>query len=531
MRTTRYVNGNIYTMDERLPRAQAMAIDQDSGRILVMGTNDEVQRSGGRDSTVVDLRGLTVLPGLIDAHIHLLMTAQQNRSINASTCTDEDAVAALVGIRAAQTPRGTWITGNAWDRNRWPSATFPTRASLDSVAPFHPVALWSKDGHVLWANSLALTHAGVTAETPDPPGGTIIRDSSDQPSGVLLEGGAIHLVSQHIPSPDRAQNLNALATLMKDLLRHGITSVHAIEESTTPDLLLQLRQQKKPCVRACIFHLQSALAHIQKPSWLDEDFFLRIGGIKLFADGTLGSQTAAMLEPYEQSSDNRGILTISSQEMHDAIETATAKGLMVAIHTIGDRSAQLALDTIKQVHHKFADKTTQLRYRLEHAQLIKTADLQLMRKLGVIASIQPFHAVADRDIAERYWGQRARQAYLYHNMHMMGIPLAIGSDAPIETYDPFQILAAATARHDPATPERSPWQPEQALSVLTALQSYTVGAAYAGAEQEEKGQLCPGKLGDAIVLREDILATPPARIHENEVLATIQGGEIVYGNV
>jgi len=264
---------------------------------------------------------------------------------------------------------------------------------------------------------------------------------------------------------------------------------------------------------------------------------LRIGGIKIFADGTLGSQTAAMLEGFEDNPNNRGILTISEQTMNETVSAAAEMGISIAVHAIGDRAAHVALNAIEQAQQHL-DNSSQpsrdrsgLRYRLEHVQLITPADLERMRRLGVVASVQPFHAVADRDIAERYWGKRHRRAYAYHTMQQMGIPLALGSDAPVEVFDPLRILYAATTRRDNTTPQRPPWLPDQALPIAEAIWAYTLGAAYAGGEEKQKGSLSVGKLGDAVVLRENILTTPQEHITENGIQATILSGKIVYGEL
>jgi predicted amidohydrolase YtcJ len=263
-----------------------------------------------------------------------------------------------------------------------------------------------------------------------------------------------------------------------------------------------------------------------------ESDMLRVGGIKIFADGTLGSQTAAMLESFEGNPGNRGILAIPEQEMIDTVREASAQGLIIAIHAIGDRAARVALNSIERSQELLANTnaSVQPRYRLEHVQLIAPEDLERMRRLQVIASIQPYHAVADRDIAERYWGRRHRRAFAYRTMHDMGIPLALGSDSPVELFDPLHILYAATTRSDPGT-KRPPWLPDQALSITDALWGYTAGAAYAGGEEARKGTLTVGKLGDAVVLREPLLDIAQEHMPENGVQATILGGQIVYGSL
>ncbi len=532
-----YLSGNIYTMDAVKPRAQAMAVDSESGHIIAVGTNDVVRRVGGPQTELVDLHGRTVLPGFIDAHIHLLSTAYRAYHIDAGASASEEAVVELVRQRVAQTAPGRWIVGGQWDKNLWPGGRFPTKSSLDAVAPDHPVALWSKDGHVLWVNSLALQRAHITADTPQPATGEIVRDGAGEPTGMLLEADATKLVYQVIQEEDPAQDRTMLERILPELHSNGITSIHDIEGTKSLHLFQQLRAAKKLNVR-----VQMLLPRQQLRRWReqqitnDDDDFLRIGGVKIFADGTLGSQTAAMLESFEGTPNNYGILATSEEEIQDAVSDATEMGVVIAIHAIGDRAARVSLNAIERAQQLLADEGTpsdprqRLRYRLEHVQLIAPEDLQRMRHLGVIASIQPYHAVADRDIAERYWGERHRRAYAYHTMREMNIPLALGSDAPVELFDPLHILYAATTRRVPGV-QLSPWLPEQALSLSDALWGYTLGAAYAGAEEHRKGSLSVGKLCDAVVLREDIFSLPPEKIIENGVQATILGGRVVYGEV
>ena len=538
MTTILYLNGTIYTMDDVLPRAQAMAIDSTSGRILAVGDNDEIRRAGSRDTELIDLHGKTVLPGFIDAHIHLVETAYRAHYINANGATKEDEVTNLVRQRAGQTPPGQWIQGGQWDKNLWPGQQFPTRASLDAAAPGHPVALWSKDGHLLWVNSLALQRAGITAATPDPANGAILRDSNGEPAGILQEDAATSLVYRVIDKRDPVLTRHLVQNMIQDLQRSGITTIHDIESRESFSLFQQLRDEGQLGVRVEMIlprRMLPELRAIGLQAGFGDDI-LRFGGIKIFADGTLGSQTAAMLEGFEGNPDNKGILTLPESEMKETVSAAAEMGISIAIHAIGDRAAHVALNSFEQAQRLLADSspaggTRRLRYRLEHVQLITSADLERMRQLGVIASVQPFHAVADRDVAERYWGRRHRHAYAYRTMQQMGIPLALGSDAPVETFDPLRILYAATLRNDTATPQRPPWLPDQALPVAQALWDYTMGAAYAGAGEDNKGSLTTGKLGDAVVLREDILSVPQEKMGENGVQATILGGKVVFGEV
>ncbi len=538
MSTILFLNVNIYTMDAAQPRAQALAIDTVSGHILAVGDNDEVRRVGSRHAEFVDLRGKTLLPGFIDAHIHLMYTAYRSYYINAETCSSEDEVANLVRQRAAQTPIGQWIQGGQWNKNVWPGEQFPTKASLDAAAPEHPVALTSKDGHLLWVNSLALQRAGITKETSEPSNGVIVRDSTGEPTGILKEEGATSLVYDIMDRRDPVLTRHLVEAKLKELQQSGLTTIHDIEESDVLNLFQQLREEGALGMRVHMIlprKMLPELCELGLRAGFGDDM-LRLGGIKIFADGTLGSQTAAMLDGFEGNPDNRGILVLPEQEMEETVSAAAELGMSIAIHAIGDRAAHVALNSFEHAQRHLDEmqttKAPRLRYRLEHVQLITPEDLERMHRLGVVASVQPYHAVADRDIAERYWGKRHRRAYAYRTMQQMGIPLALGSDAPVETFDPLRILYAATTRNDPATAhQRPPWLPDQALPVAQAIWDYTMGAAYAGAEEDSKGSLTVGKLGDAIVLREDILSAPQEKLNENGVQATILGGNVVFGEV
>jgi predicted amidohydrolase YtcJ len=533
-----YLNGDIYTMNPVQPRARAMAIDDASGTILAVGSDDEVRRVGGQHAELVDLRGKTVVPGFTDAHIHLVSAAYRAYYIDAGNSSSEEAAAELVRSRAAQTSPGRWILGGQWDKNLWPAQSFPHKASLDAVAPQHPVALWSKDGHLLWVNSLALQRANISAQTPDLANGAILRDGSGEPTGILQEHEAMNLVFRVTDESDPLLTRELVEGILPELRKSGITTIHDIEGLDTLQLFQQLRDAGTLNMRINMILPRQLLPDLRarRIDIASNDSMIRVGGIKIFADGTLGSQTAAMLEGFEDNPTNYGILAVPEEEMNELVRAAAELGLSIAIHAIGDRAAHVALNAIERAQGYLAENTgitptrDRVRYRIEHVQLITPDDLRRMRRLGVIASVQPFHAVMDRDIAQRYWGKRARHAYAYGTMQRMGIPLALGSDAPVELFDPLRIIYAATVRSDDAT-RRPPWLPNQALSVHDALWDYTMGAAYAGAEEQYKGSLAPGKLGDAVVLRENIFAVPQEKIAENGVQATILGGKIVYGEV
>lgn len=529
------LNGSFHTLDAQRPRAAAVAVDRTSGRILAVGDKTEIWPLAGPLTDTIDLRGRTVLPGFIDSHTHLLALAHDRAEENLSGTRSEAEAVERVRRRAEQTPAGQWIHGRHWDKSLWPGAAFPTRASLDAAVLDHPVALWSYDGHSLWVNTPALRRAGIGRETPDPIGGTIARDGAGEPTGMLFEYGATSLVESTYEEPDDEVDLALLRAVFADLRARGITSVHNIGPARSFRLMQRLRDLGELSPRVLFYLLRQSLpdaSHLGLQAGFGDDA-LRFGGIKVFADGALSSQTAAMFEPFEGQPDNRGLLTSSDAEV-EALATAAANGgIGVAIHAIGDRAVHAALDGIERTLQSRASASAPggppLRFRLEHVQLATPEDIARMARLGVVASVQPFHAVADRDKAERYWGARARRAYAYRALRDAGIPLALGSDVPVDTFDPFRILHAAVTRRDDRAPDRPAWLPEQALTLAEALHGYTLGAAYAGGQEAHQGSIAPGKLADFVVLGEDLFAIPAERIAQTPVVATIVGGEVVYG--
>ena len=452
------VNGTIYTMDAAQPKAEAIALNPATGTIAGIGASADIRRLAGPLAEVVDLRGRTVLPGFIDAHIHLLSYSHQLHAVNLLGTRSEQEAATRVQARAALSPKGAWINGSQWDKNLWPGGNFPTRASLDAVAPEHPVAMWSKDGHVLWVNSQALALAGITRDTPDREGSTIVRDAAGEPTGVLKEYGATGLVEKVIPTETNLAS--SLQETIRLLQQRGITSVHDIEDHEAVQYFQLLHAQHALDLRVLFFFPKNslhALSRLGLQAGFGDDW-LRLGGVKIFADGTLGSQTAAMLDPFEGSEENRGILAVAPDEMKAIVDMAAGNRLHVAIHAIGDRACRVALDGIEQAkaQARGTPGADTVRYRLEHVQLIAPDDIQRMARLGVVASVQPFHAVSDRDVAEHYWGERYHRAYAYRTLQQSGVPLALGSDAPVETTDPLRILHAAIMRRDDQTPDRAP---------------------------------------------------------------------------
>jgi predicted amidohydrolase YtcJ len=529
------LNGDIHTMDAANPRATALAVDRSSGRLLAVGDDAEIRTLAGPLTDTIDLGGRTALPGFIDAHTHLAQFAQSRLNVDLRHIPSEDAAVARVRERAATLPRGTWIYGQSWDVNEWPSQRFPTKASLDAAVPEHPVMLQSHDFHSVWVNSAALRLANITTQTPDPAGGRIERDGDGEPTGMLFEGPALTLVERVAEPYSDDLILGELRRVLAELRARGVTGVHNIEDARSLHLMQRLHAEGALQPRILLYirrdALQEALTLGIEAGFGDDS--LRVAGIKMFMDGALGSHTAAMLDPYEGEAENRGLLVTSEPEVIEEVRKAAGGNLGVAIHAIGDRAVRAALNGIEATLRQIAQtgSTPVRRFRLEHVQLAAPEDLQRMARLGVVGSVQPFHAVVDRFSAERFWGARHKRAYAYQTMRQLGIPLALGSDVPVDTADPLRILHAAIVRRDDRKPELAPWLPDQVLTLQEALYAYTMGAAYAGGQEAHQGSLAPGKLADLVVLSENPFTLPAERLAGAEVAATLVGGEMVHGGL
>lgn len=536
------LNGSIHTMEESRPRATSVAVDVESGRILEVGDDVAMQRLAGALTEIVDLRGRTVLPGFIDAHAHLLLSAERRIGVDVGDARSEAEAAERVRQRASLQRIGTWIIGQGWNRTVWPGQAFPTKASLDIAAPHHPVALWDYSHHALWVNSQALKRAGIDARRDNPQRGRIDRDEAGDATGILLESGATDLIEQVREPPPDDVLMAGLTDVVNGLNRLGITGVHnlAAPERNHRELHLleQFRREGEPTLRVLVYAAQESLpelAELRTQSGTKDDY-LQIGGIKVFMDGALGLQTAAMLKSYKSQPANFGLLTTTEAEILTTVEEAVGASLGVAIHAIGDRAVRIALNGIETFQRFDAERghgahLPAVRFRLEHVQLAAPSDIIRMARLGVVGSIQPFAAVADRTIAERYWGVRHRRAYAYQTMRQRGVRLALGSDLPIDTCDPFRIIHAAVMRQDAVQSDTPPWVPQQALTVAQALWAYTKGSSYAGGTEDRQGSIAPGKFADLVVLGEDPFAVPSRGLMEVPVVATLVGGKLVYGTL
>jgi hypothetical protein len=475
-----------------------------------------------------------VVPGFTDSHIHFLSAALNLERINLDGLDSKAKAVAAVAERVAQTPKGKWVRGYGWNHNLW-DGRFPNKADLDAVAPDHPVVLTRKDYHVLWVNSRALEAAGITTETPDPPGGEIERDpATGEPTGILKEE-ACKLVYRVLPQPTAAERQAALKRAFTLAHSVGLTGVHEILSTNlfAEGLrdYLELAQRGELGLRVYLFipreRLTEAITLGLRTGFGDE--WVRIGPVKAFMDGTLGSQTADMVEPFKGQPHNRGLPILSAEEIRGLIARASDAGLACAVHAIGDAANRKVLDAIASYRRsaRWRDDL-RLRHRIEHAQLVHPADIPRFGELGVIASVQPIHATSDMEIAERYWGERCATAYAYRSLLEAGAKLAFGSDAPVESWDVLAGIHAAVTRQRADGNPPGGWYPEQRLTVAQAVHGYTLGAAYASGEEHLKGSITAGKLADFVVLSQDISQVPPEEILSIRVVGTVVGGQVRY---
>jgi predicted amidohydrolase YtcJ len=522
-------NGTVYTLSDARPRAQALACRQ--GRLIAVGTDAEAMALRGPRTRCVDLVGRAVLPGFIDSHIHFCDWALARRQLDLRDTRGPDEVAERVRLGVAAQAPGTWILGGGFDPNLWPADRPPHRTQLDAVAGDHPVLLSSKDLHSCWASTGALQRAGLLAPVTDPPGGRIERDPSGDPTGIVRER-AMDPLWRQVPAPSVDEADAAVEEGLPLAWAAGLTGVHEILD--TPEALALRTWQRRrrrdggPGLRVYqhfpVERLQSAL-ELGVESGLGDEW-LRLAGVKLFADGALGSRTAHLLEPY-RGTDQRGVPVLSGSELRELLGRAHGGGIAASVHAIGDAAVRAVLDAFEAVTAGGTSRGP--RHRVEHVQLLAADDLPRFRRLGLIASMQPIHAVSDRVMAEEHWGAgRCQLAYAWRSVLESGAHLCFGSDAPVESLSVLDGLRAAVTRcRDDGSPGPQGWIPEQRISVEQAVRAYTVEPAFASAEERLKGTLEPGKLADAVVLSHDLMADPEA-IAEARIELTILDGELVY---
>jgi predicted amidohydrolase YtcJ len=523
-------NGKIYTLNPQKPTVSALAIRE--GRIIALGSDQAIRTEFEGQGTHLDLHGQAVIPGLIDAHIHLEHYALGLQKVDCETMTRQECLR-RVTERVPTTPTGDWILGHGWNQNSWADG-FGTAQELDAVAPDHPVYLTAKSLHAAWANTAAMHLAGLTDQTPDPSGGKLGRDSQGKLNGIFFES-AMQLIERALPEITVEKVTQALRFVQPALWQMGLTGVHDYDQRRCFSALQVLQTAGELRLRVIkgipLDDLPHAVAVGLRTGFGND--FLRVGSIKAFADGALGPQTAAMLQPYEGNPDNQGMLLMDSEELSEHGHLAVANGFSLAVHAIGDRAIHEVLDAFANLRvyeaAKFSGSRPPLRHRIEHVQVIHPSDAHRLAELGVIASMQPIHAPSDMLMADQHWGKRAALAYAWRTQKIHGAVLAFGSDAPVESPHPFWgIHAAVTRRRLDGSPGAEGWYPEQRLTVLEALQGFTTGAAYAAGMEDRLGQLASGFYADLVLLSVDPFTCPPEQIPEIKPLATMVNGEWVY---
>jgi predicted amidohydrolase YtcJ len=520
----------VWTGNPAQPAAEGVAIIGD--RIVAVGGAAEIDRWRGPSTRVIDARGRRVVPGFNDAHVHFVDGGRQLDSVDLKDASSPQEFARRIGDQARKLSAGEWVLGGDWDDQRWTPPRLPTKDLIDSITPTTPVFVSRYDGHMSLANSVAIKLAGVTAQTPDPPGGTIVRDAQRNPTGVFKDA-AMNYIERVIPPLTPEQRLQAVKRALEHAASVGVTSVQHMNP-TYDDIGTYADLANRGELTARIY------AAPPETGWSDQaklgihrsfgSAWLRIGALKGYADGSLGSTTAYFFAPYTDAPNTHGLLSDEMQPidgMRARLIGADKAGLQLCVHAIGDQAISQVLDLFRDVGKANGDRDR--RFRIEHAQHIAPKDFDRFASLNVIASVQPYHAIDDGRWAERRIGpERIKTTYAFRTLLDKGVRLALGTDWTVAPLNPMLTLYAATTRATLDGRHPDGWVPEQKISVTEALTAYTSGSAYAEFQENEKGTIARGKLADLVVLSDDILNMPPASIKNVTVVATIAGGRVVF---
>jgi len=523
-------NAKVWTVDRSHPEAEAVAVLGD--RIVAVGSNQDVDVWRGSSTKVFDAAGKRLLPGFNDSHVHFESGGAQLDNVQLNDATSQQEFVRRIAERAAKGSRDQWMLGGDWDETKWTPAQLPTKELIDTVTPNTPVAVSRYDGHMILANSLALKAAGITAQTADPPGGVIVRDAQGNPTGALKDAAA-DLVFKVIPEPTHDQRRHAIQRAIEHASSLGVTSVQnmnpdyadiAIYSELLAEGGLNTRIYAAPLITQVDDQAKIGIKRAFGGS------YLRIGALKAFADGSLGSGTAYFFDPFVNQPNNRGIL---SDEMHpvslmrDRMMKADAVGLQLCTHAIGDAGISAILDIYTEIEKEHGPSDR--RWRIEHAQHMAEKDFDRFAQLHVIASVQPYHAIDDGRWAEgRIGHDRASRTYAFRTFLNHGVRIAFGTDWDVAPLNPMLSLYAAVTRATLDGKNPNGWFPEQKLTIQEAIEAYTMGSAYAEFQENEKGSIAAGKLADMVLLSDDVLSIDPVKIRDVKVLKTWLGGKLVY---
>jgi predicted amidohydrolase YtcJ len=517
-------NGIQVAADGKLQRFDSLLIGDDG---KVIGTFTKVQNPHAPNATRIDAQGRTLLPGLIDAHGHVMALGLGAIQLDLTGTASRGELQERLRTYATNNPGARWIIGRGWNQELWADKRMPTAADLDAVIADRPVWLTRIDGHAAVGNSLALRRAGITAATASPTGGEIVKDSAGRPSGLMIDNAAA-LVEKIIPATTAAERDQALDKAQQVLLGFGLTTV-ADMGTSLDDWAAMRRLGDKGALNVRILSYASGidpLKSLPRPSpWLFSDR-LRMGGVKLYADGALGSRGAWLKRPYADKPDTSGLRFLTDEELRGQANRAAAAGYQLAIHAIGDAANAQVISTYESLRQTYSGDR---RWRIEHVQVIDPADIPRLARSGIIASMQPTHQTSDRTMAEaRLDPPRLTGAYAWNTINRSGARLAFGSDFPVESPNPFPGLAAAVSRQDPNGVPPGGWRPEERVSFVQALSGFTRDAAYAGFAETRIGSLEPGKWADFIIVDRDVSSVDPQSLAATKVLETWVGGRLRF---
>jgi predicted amidohydrolase YtcJ len=524
-------NARVWTVDPHKPEAQAVALLGE--RIVAVGSDEDAERFRGERTRVVDAARRFLMPGFHDSHVHLMTGGHQLDAVDLKDAATPHEFARRIGERAKAAQKGEWILGGNWDEQSWPGAPLPTRQMIDAVTQGTPVFVNRYDEHMALANTVALDLAGVTASTPDPPGGTVVRDSEGRPTGILKDA-AMAYVQKVIPEETPEGRRRMLERALRHMASLGVTSVQDMGPAPAEiELYRSLARRGELTTRIRAVRpevpLHRELASAGEAT-AGESSFLKISGAKGFADGSLGSTTALFFDPYSDDAGSRGLLADEMQpldEMRKRLIALDKAGVQLCIHGIGDRAISMVLDLLDDVQR--ANGTRDRRPRIEHSQHLAPGDFTRYSKLGVIASVQPYHAIDDGRWAERRIGaERLRRTYAFRSFLDNGVRLAIGTDWPVGPLDPMLTVHAGVTRATLDGKNTGGWLPEQKLTVAQVIEGYTAGAAYASFEEKDLGSITDGKLADLVLLDRDPFGAAPEELRNIRVAMTIVGGRITY---